>query len=100
MSENLKSYFSNFDFIERKLFNHFLTAGAPVCINIYIYRLSQTSNATHSSVYKIISYEIISILMLLLHITITIYPFGISGYCLKSCSTEHHRGGYKSLLFF
>ena len=31
--------------------------------------------------------------MLLLHITMTICPSGISGYCLKSCSTEHHGGG-------
>ena len=69
-------------------------------IYIHIYILSQTSNATRLSVYKIISYEIISILMLLLHITMTICPSGISGYCLKSCSTEHHQGGYKSLLFF
>ena len=69
-------------------------------IHTYIYKLSQTSNATRLSVYKIISYEIISILMLLLHITMTICPSGISGYCLKSCSTEHHRRGYKSLLFF
>ena len=57
-----------------------------------MYILSQTSNATRLSVYKIISYEIISILLLLQHITMTICPSGISGYGLRSCSTQHHRG--------